>query len=380
MKRILLFIIIMMAFALPVHSAEYEYLYGDETVLYPEAEMDSLISSLPEDVREEIDDFISAENDKERAEALTDKLDLGFWIRHILSLITELFAPCLAETGRLLVIILLSKILFGITSLGNGELNGMYSLSVSLICSVAVAGIAVDTVNIAASYISKICSVVTAMLPVMEAVMLSSGNVTGAALNGTSLMIYITVTENFTVLVLIPLAGALLALSCSSKVFDSVNISSLISGLRRLLTTILSFFLLIFSFVLGIQSSLAASADSLALKTVRFALGSYVPIVGGAVSEALSTVHAGFDLIRRTAGGIAVVIILFIVLPPLLSIFFTRLSLCFCKTVAELLECNDVSRIITDADSVLSVFCALAVMSSVFFIFAITLFMNSGLT
>jgi len=52
---------------------------------------------------------------------------------------------------------------------------------------------------------------------------------------------------------------------------------------------------------------------------VRFALGSSVPIVGGAVSEALTTISAGLDLIRRTAGGMALVMILSI--SPLIAAY-----------------------------------------------------------
>jgi len=380
MKR-LISVIFMCAFlAVPALCAEYEYTYGDKPELYPIAEMDSLFESLPEDVRAELQDFISAEDDVGRAEALKNKLDVKYWLMYLWELLSRLIVPSALGCTAILSVILLSKLCLGIISVSDDSpLGGVYSLCSMLVCAVSVGQVAVSAVSTATAYIGRICSMMTAMLPVMEALLLSSGSVTRAAMNGTSLMIYITLTENLTQLVLVPLAGALFALSCASGMFEGVNISSLISGIRRITMTALGFFLLIFSFVLGVQNSLAKGADSLTIKTVRFALGSSVPIVGGAVSEALTTISAGLDLIRRTAGGMALVMILFIVLPPLLTLVLTRGVLLLCKTCAELLECNEAARITADADSVLSIFCALAVMSALFFIFAVTLFMSAGL-
>lgn len=381
MKRVLLLVLICVMLALPAECAEYNYTYGDSTELYPESDMDSLFSSLPDEVKGELADFLAAQDDTERSEALKGKLDIGFWLGYIGKVISSMFLPNASGCVTVLCVILLSKIASGVVALKEGgAISGIYSLTVTLVCSVAVMELAVSAVNTAVEYIDRICSMMTAMLPVMEAVMLSSGSVSQASLNGTSLMIYITLTENFLQYVMIPLAGTLFALSATSGTFSSVNTSSLVSAVRRVLMTVLGFFLLIFSFVLGIQSSLAKSADSLAMKTVRFAVGSYIPIVGGALSEALTTVSAGLTLVRRTVGGIGIVIILFIVLPPLISLFLTRLSLLICKSVAEFLECEDAARVIGDADSAISLFCAFAVMSAVFFIFAVTLFMNSGLS
>ena len=115
------------------------------------------------------------------------------------------------------------------------------------------------------------------------------------------------------------------------------------------------------------------------MKTVRFALGSYIPIVGGTVSEALSTVSAGLSHVRSITGTAGVIILLLTVLPTVLSLMLSRLSLTLCRSIAETLGCDRAAGIIGDADSVLSIFLALCAMTAVFFIFAVVLFMNSGL-
>lgn len=379
MRRLLILALACVILALPAECTEYEFSHTDSVTLYPEEEMMGLYQALPEEAKTEIADFLAAENDGQRADSLKNKLNIGFWLDYVWQKFLSFFKSGTVGFAEMLVVLLLSKIVSSAVLTGEGNsVASVFALASGLICAVSVTRIALKAVDIAVSFIGTICTVMTSMLPVMEAVMLSSGSVTQASINGTSLMIYITLTQNFMKLVLVPLAGALFALSCSSCTFTAVNVSSIVSAVRRILMTVLGFFLLIFSFVLGIQSSLARSADTLAMKTVRFAVGSYIPVVGGALSEALTTVSAGLSLVRRTVGGIGIVIILFTVLPPLISLFVTRLSLLACRSVAEILECTAAEHIISDAEQAVALFCAFAAMTSVFFIFAVILFMNSS--
>ncbi|MBR5447811.1 MAG: hypothetical protein IKV40_05240, partial [Clostridia bacterium] len=198
------------------------------------------------------------------------------------------------------------------------------------------------------------------------------------SVSSAGLMLYVTATEKLTEMLLVPLSGVLLSLCTVTGVFRGINISSLISGIRKLVMTLMGFSLLIYSFVMGIQSSLAKSADSLSMKTARFAIGTYVPIVGGALSDALTTITAGLTLVKRFAGSVGIVIILLTVLPTVISLFIGRLSLLLCKTAAEAVECDAAAAIIGDAESVLSLFLAFSVMTGIFFIFATVLFMSSG--
>lgn len=381
MRKIILLVLVAL-FLMPVSvcAAEYEYTGETSDELYPEAEMDGLMNSLPEDVRGEIEAFISAQGDSERYESLKDKLEISYWLSFVSEKLRENLFPCFESCAALLAIILLGSMTSYVMNTCSGEtVKQICALMLSLVTAVTVARITVSSINIAIGFIAGICSVMTAMLPVMEAVMITGGSVTQASVSGASLMICITLMQNVTAYVIVPLTSALFALSATSGVFTGVNVSSLVSGVRRVLITVLGFFFMIFSFVLGIQTSLARSADSLGMKTVRFALGSYVPVVGGAVSEALSTVAGGLSLIRKTAGAVGIIIILLIVLPALINLFLSRLTLVICRSAADIVGCPDASRIIGDADAVLSVFLGFSVMSAVFFIFAVTLFMNSGI-
>ena len=377
MKRTVFIFIMCLLFAVCVSGAEYEFGTGEGYELYPAEEMDALYNSLPDDVKAELEDFSSAKDTPTRLSAIGEKLDLRYLIKVIFSYLGELILPVSGGCAALLGIILTVTVVKN--TLSDDASVEICEFVTSLAMAISVGGILSEGIAVSREFIERISGVMNAMIPVMNTVMLSQGSVTAMSVNSSALMLYITVMENMTSLVLVPLGGALFALSTAAVLLRGINISTFISSLKKITVTILSFSLMIFSFVLGIQTSLAKSADTLTMKTVRFAVGSYIPIVGGVVSEALSTVTAGLSHVRNITGTVGVIIVLLTVLPVVLSLILSRLSFAVCRSMAEALGCGVASEIITDADSVLSLFLALCAMTAVFFIFAIVLFMNSGI-
>ncbi len=382
----MLFIVIasaLLIFTLPLatDAAEYEYAWGEESEIYPEAEMESLMESLPEEVKAELQDYLSADNNTDRLAGLESKLDVRYWLGYIADHLREMLLPAGVGFAGLLGVVILSSILKNMLDGGlSGRLGGFCTYIITLSVAVSVAGISLGAVETAVGFIGRICALMNTMLPAMNAIMLASGSVTQMGISSTAMMIFITVIENLMNGFFVPLSGGLFALSTMSGVLRGINIGSFIGTLRRIIMRVFSFCLMIFSFILGIQTSLAGSADSLAMRTVRFAIGTYVPIVGGAVSESIGMVRAGLSHVKALAGTLGIVLILLTVLPPLISLTLSRLTLSLSHSAAELLECDHVAGIISEADSVLSVFVAVSALTSVFFVFAVVLFMNTGVS
>ncbi len=379
-RRLIISVVLLAAcLALPVTGREYNYSADDAPTLYPSEELDKLYDSLPDEAKGLLLDVFEDESEDGRAAALGERLSLEYIADCVTGVLRELTGDAVGCAAVIIAVLLLTRL----ASLG-AQLNGRgaptegFAFCARLVCALAVARCASGAVELCAKYVETMSGVMTAMLPVTEACLLSSGHVTQASVSGTALMLYITVTESLMKLVLVPLGGALLALSLALEAFKGVNISAALSALRRVALMLLGLFTVVFSFVLGVQSSLARSADSLAVKTLRFAVGSTVPLVGGAVSEALTSVGASLALVRQTVGGVGIVVILTLSLPPITALALKRLTLSLCAGAAELLDCGEAASVIENVGSVLSLFLAYAVLSAVFFVFYVTLFMTVG--
>ena len=375
--KICVTVVFIFLLGLPTEAVEYVFDEKSNTDVYPTEEMDSLYEKLPDDVKGELDSYFSANDDQSRIDKLKEKLDFRYIANYILNSVTKQFPSWIAALGTILAVIVISSIVKNTLSTSMSE--NITSYSVTMICAVAAGGVALKSVEMAALFITSICSIMNTMIPIMSTVILAGGGITQASVNSGALMLYITTVQNITDTVLVPAAGALFALSTFSSVFRGVNISSFISGVQKFLMGLFGFSMMIFSFVMGIQTSLASGADSLGMKTVKFAVGAYVPFVGGAVSDALSTITAGLSHVRRMTGAVGVIIILLTVLPTIINLLLNRITLIICKSVAETLECHEAASPISDAEKVISLFLAFSVMTGLFFVFAVVLFMNSGL-
>ena len=75
----------------------------------------------------------------------------------------------------------------------------------------------------------------------------------------------------------------------------------------------------------ALQSSICASADSMAIRSARYAVAGTIPIVGNAVSSALGIVAGGVSYARSIVGTGAIAVILSLVLSPLVTLLSYRL-------------------------------------------------------
>ncbi|MCQ2456158.1 MAG: hypothetical protein MJ096_02265 [Clostridia bacterium] len=379
MKKTFLILSVILLVSLPVRAETYEFESGKSSEYYPEAEMKALFDALPEDVAGELGEFSSASDNSERTEALSEKFSVKGFFGYVVKTVRETVFPTVSGIVGMLGVTLLSSSILMLMELRESEkTKKISSFAFTLITALPTAGAAVSAVRCCEAYVARICTVMNAMFPVMTAVGVMNGSTGAASVGRMSLMLYVTVTENLTRIILVPAAGALLALGTVSCAFPEVKLVGFISFAKKTVIRVLTLSTVIFSFVLGVQTSLAKSADTLAARTVRFAVGSSVPIVGSALSDAISAVGAGLSAVRHTAGAVGILIVLLIVTPTLVTLAVYRLAFAACGGIAELLGNVAGATLIREADSVVAVFFALASLSAVLFVFAAVLFMNSG--
>ena len=118
----------------------------------------------------------------------------------------------------------------------------------------------------------------------------------------------------------VPLLGLFFALGISFSLNETVNTPAFLAGVNKLSGVVLGLVSGGFSGVLSFRQVLAGAADSAAGKSVRFLLGSLVPVVGSAVGDAYSAVLGSIDLIRGSAIVFAFLVLLVLHLPVLLQL------------------------------------------------------------
>ena len=120
----------------------------------------------------------------------------------------------------------------------------------------------------------------------------------------------------------------------------------------------------VFIGILTIQGPIAAVADGVANKTLKFALGTFIPVVGSYLADAADTV-IGCTLLIKNAAGIAVVIgVISICIIPLLKITALVLLYKITCAITEPISEKRVTACISDiANSMACILGAVAVVT-----------------
>lgn len=369
-EKICIAICIALVLSAPVQADEITYEKSPSADLVLEENWKDVLDFLPEDIREEAADLNPAEG-----EGLDDKIGFRYWIERILSSAGEIldgFLPSMLPLFSMLLVI--SAVEMSIEITPESGLRKPFRLLTTLASSVLLFGITERIMTGAAAYLDRICGVMNLLTPVMEGLYLAGGNLTQKAVTTEAVMLAVTLVGNFSGKLLAPLTNLLFTLSCMSGVCSDVKIGGFTGGLRKIIMRLWQFGTLLFSFLLSVQTILAKSADSLAAKTARFAIGSFIPMAGGVIAEAFSTLKEGISVLKNAAGIGGIIVLLLIMVPGILPLILYKCALSIAETVAEMLNLGEMRGMITDIHGITDMLFAFVLYTSLMFMLVIIIF------
>ena len=155
-----------------------------------------------------------------------------------------------------------------------------------------------------------------ALLPSLTAAAAAGGAVTSAAAKYAATALFMTAARNL----LLPLAYVCLAARTASAALDSPAIdgaSKLISKLTAIATTAI---MTAFTAWLGITGAVTGAADAVTARAAKTAISAALPVVGGVISDAASTVVAGAGLLKNAVGAFGLIAAASVCLAPFLAL------------------------------------------------------------
>ncbi len=361
---IILSAVIMLAVLTYTASAEsYTFDGGELFSSVAEDEYEAVLDALPSELREKVEsEGVSAYSFEYFKNIAKDALK-------------NAAAPSLKIFSVLLGIVILSCTfnMFAAT-VGGGGVEKVFSMCICLCSSLALWEVQKGIFDVVQSLLNTLNSTMLAITPVMEAVYITSGNISTAAVSATGVNLMISLGESVFAKVLYPGAVICFFLASCASVTNNGGIAFMSKTLKGIICGVLIAMMTLMSFVLALQTTAAAAADSFTQRTIRFAIGSYLPIVGGTVSESFSVISSSLNVIKEMsgAGGIAILLIAFI--PPLLMLVLNRFSLGAAAAVAGMLGAQREQNLLSECGSVCTLMIAVCTAGAVMYTVAIGIF------
>ena len=352
-------------FRFPI-SAQDGDVETDSTVKLP-AEYGDFLESIPEDIRAYLPDGLFSANGETVGEAVAEISDFSYLLQTVLSLVGLRIGDCAHLLVSVLGLLLLSALCNTLRqSIGSAQLGRAFSFCSALVITVALLSQSVSVLESVTAYFSTLNTLTAASLPLMSALYAMGGNVSAAAASGAGLSVFMTLLEELVGKSILPFCGICMAFALVGALEPSLRTGTLLSTLKKNYTTVLAFLMMLLLAMLSTQTVLGARADTLMMRSAKFAAGNMIPVVGGSVAELLRTVSAGVSFLRGTVGLCGTLLLILTLLPTLIELLLFRFVWQLCASVADLLGCDSEKKLLDEFSSLLGfLITAVSICSSV---------------
>lgn len=227
----------------------------------------------------------------------------------------------------------------------------------------------VSSVNIAKSAIKDITDFMSAIMPVLILLITTAGGISQAATLDPIVAAAVTITPRIYMDIILPLILMSFVLCFVNNISTEHKVEQLAKFIKQITLWLQGIILTVFVGLITIRSMTASTFDAVTLKTAKFAVDNFIPIVGKAISDSISTV-AGYALLLKNAFGVlGLIIILLMLLFPVIKIISIVIVYKISAAIIEpIVDKRIVNCISSASDSLVLVSSMLFCVTLIFFI------------
>ncbi len=250
----------------------------------------------------------------------------------------------MAKLCALMIAAALARAFCGQESTEGAQIIDMVTaLSAFVLCAASLSGL----FEVLQGAMKTVQSYLASFIPVFASVLTACGQVGSAAIytglffGGVNLIVAVVCAAGFPIT---QVSMALSAMACMCSLLDFSRMAQLVLKASKWLLALCG---TAFTALMTLQSVFAQSADNLALKAGKFLLGSTVPVVGRAVSDALGSVIAGMQVMKGSIGFVLIAVIAAAFFPIILQCLLYKIVFMACEIGAGALGTEKSRKLMT---------------------------------
>lgn len=220
---------------------------------------------------------------------------------------------------------------------------------------------------------------VTSYIPVFSGIMASSGCVTSAAAYSAVMVIFSEFAASAAANYLMPLVSICMALGIIQSVNEAFDLTSITDMISKAVKFILGFIMTVFIGLLSLQSIIGASADTIGVKAAKYLASNCIPVIGGAVADAYTTLKASLGILRGGVGFFGIAVIFVSVVPALIEVVLVKVSFCIAEIISGMFGIKGIKTLLHNSSAVLSMIISLIICFGMMLIISTAVMMMMGL-
>lgn len=263
-----------------------------------------------------------------------------FDLNTLIDVILNVFLKELVKAVPMVVTIIILAIFYGLFSgLTSGFAKNSTKQIIYLVCYgaiITILGYAVASSLISVKQtISHLDKAMSVSFPILLTLTAALGGTTTASIYQPFMTIMTTLMIKIISAVVIPLFIATVVFGIVGNLSENVKLDKLTKTTKSICEWILGIMFSLFISYITVQGIAGSAFDTVSVKSTKFALSSYVPILGGYLSDGFDLVLASCVVIKNALGLVSIIILFFIIIGPIIKLLVLVFALRIASAIIE---------------------------------------------
>lgn len=297
--------------------------------------------------------------------------------KKIVGIIKEALIPSVKQVLLILVFVVTVSALKALELDKDGTISKVANMFTVFVVILYLLSVYSEYVTLVKDIVNVQSNIVQIVSPFLMSMLILTGAITTVGIIQ-PLILFIVQLICFSVnSIVIPLLTVSIVFNIVTCLSDKINFEKLGSMCNKTALWINTIFLTIFLGVVSLGTTVSTSVDDITIKATQTAVSSVIPVVGKFVSDSVEFVMGATELISKTAGVVALIVLVMVVISPLIRIGITALVTSIVTAIAESINAD--KQVVTMLDKFSSVFktmLGVAISTSVTFIISIATMMS----
>lgn len=280
--------------------------------------------------------------------------------------------------SQILIVAIISAILNNMQTVFEGSsISGLANYVTYILLAILIIGSFYQIVEITRDTITSMVNFMQVILPVLLTLLVLAGGPNTKLIFHPMIVATVNVIGSLVKNVIFPLVHFSFIISILSNLSQRMELKKLSELGRQIIVFIISASFTVFIGIITIYG-LSTKIDGITIRTAKFAVDKFVPIVGGFLSDAVETVIGSSMILKNGIGIIGLIALILITAIPIIKISTLLLIYKITGAVVEPIVSKNVSNLLNDVSKSFLLILISTVSVAIMFFITITIIVDTG--
>jgi len=236
----------------------------------------------------------------------------------------------------------------------------------------------VIAMDITRKAITDMVALMQILLPILLTLLVAVGGITTSSLFKPIILGAVSIISTLMKDIILPMIFYATVVGIICKISSRIQITKISSIIRQISTAIIGISLTVFIGIISMQGTMTANVDGVTIRTAKFAVDKFVPIVGKFLSDVMETVVGCSMILKNAVGVIGMISLFFICIIPVIKIVSLILIYKFASALVEPITSSKIVDCLNEVSKSLTMLLATVTSVGVMFFIAVTIILGAG--